>query len=51
MGSSGVFFGGSGEGYPLVELLGAYAGAEIGSSNGITDGNRDGKLEVSPPVG
>ena len=42
------FFGGSGEGSPLVELLGADGGAEIVSSNGILDGNVDGNLEVSP---
>ena len=35
VGSSGVCFDGSGEGYTLVELLGADGGAEIGYSNGV----------------
>ena len=47
MGSSGVFFGGSGELSPMVELLGVYGRAEIGSSNGISDGNIYGNVEVS----
>ena len=48
MGYYGFFFGGIGgigEGYPLVELLSVYGGAEIGYSNGISDGNRYGNLE------
>ena len=45
MGYYGFFFGGIGEGYPLVELLSVYGGAEIGYPNGISDGNRYGNLE------
>ena len=48
MGSSGVCFGGSGEGYPLVELLDVYVGAEIGYTIGMTDGNIYGNIEGYP---
>ena len=34
--------------YPLGESLFAECGSEIGYSNGVPDGNIDGKLEVSP---
>ena len=44
MGYYGVCFGGSGERYPLVELLGVDCEADIGSFNGMADGNRYGKL-------
>ena len=45
-----MFFLVSGEGTPLVELLHTNFGAEIGSSHGMSYGNRDGKLEVYPLV-
>ena len=48
MGYSDVFFGGIEEGYPLVVLLGADGGAKIGSSDGMSDDTRDGKLEGYP---
>ena len=44
MGSSGVFFGGSGKVSPLVDLLGEYGGYGIGTNIAISYGNRDGKL-------
>ena len=37
-------FGGSGEGYPLLELLGVYCGSEIGSTMGMSDGIIYGKI-------
>ena len=46
--SSGVCFGGSGEGSPMVELLGADGGVEIGSFNGMSYGNRYVKLGRYP---
>ena len=48
MGYSGVCFGGSGGVCTLLELLGEYGGAEIGSVSGISDVNRDRKLEGYP---
>ena len=48
MGYSGVCFGGSGEGYPMVQLLVEYGGADTGSSNGIPDRNKNEKLEGYP---
>ena len=45
VGSSGVYFGGSGEKSSLVELFGAYGGSEIVSDIAIRDENKDGKLE------
>ena len=42
--SSGVCFGGNGEGSPLVELLGVDGGAEIGSTIGMSYVNIDGKI-------
>ena len=39
------FFGVSGEGYSMVELLGVYVAADIGSAIGIADGNRDVNIE------
>ena len=45
MSYSDVYFGGSGEVSPLVELLGVDGGARIGSTIGMYDGNRDGNLE------
>ena len=49
VGSYGVCFGGSGEISPLVELLGVDCRAEIGSTIGMSDGNRDDKIEGYPP--
>ena len=40
-------FGGSGEGYPLLELLGVYCGSEIGSTIGMSDGIIYGKIGES----
>ena len=42
------FFGGRGEGYPLLDWLGIYSRADIGSTIGMSDGIRDGKLEGYP---
>ena len=44
MGSYDVFFGGSGEGSLLVELLGADGGDEIGASYRMSDFKKDGKF-------
>ena len=44
MGLSGVCYGGSGEGSTLVELLGVDVGAAVGSTVGVSDGNRYGKI-------
>ena len=38
---------GSGYRYPMVELLGVYGGAEIGSTIGLSHGILDGKIEGS----
>ena len=50
MGYSGLCFGGSGNGYPLVELTGVDGEAEIGSTIDISDRNIYGKL-VGFPLG
>ena len=47
--SYGVCFSGSGEGSPLIELLGVYGGSEIVSTIGTLNGNRYGKIWVFPP--
>ena len=47
---SGVCFGVIVEGSPLVELLGADRGDEVGSYNGMSDGSIYGKLERYPLV-
>ena len=41
-----AFFG-IGEGSILLELLGTHDGAEIGYSNGMSDGNKYGNLDRS----
>ena len=46
--SSCVCFGGSGEGYTLLELLGVDGGAYIGSTIEMSDGNRYSNLEGYP---
>ena len=45
MGYSGVCFGGAGEGYPLVELLGVDGRADIVSAIGMQYVNRYGKFQ------
>ena len=45
LGSSGVFIGGCGEEYPLVELLGLDGGSEIVSTIGMSEENRNVKTD------
>ena len=45
MGSSSFYFGGSGDGSAMVELLGVYVEAEMVSTIGMSDGNIYGNIE------
>ena len=45
MGSSSFYFGGSGDGSAMVELLGVYVEAEMVSTIGMSDGNIYGKFQ------
>ena len=47
MGSTGVCFVDSGEGSPLVELLGVESGIEVGPSFGFSGGSVEKNLEGS----